>query len=73
MAENKKEDSASPAPEIDRRIGKTVGFRLINGFHFEGKYLGETETHYRFFDFVKKKEMELLKTSVERAEWEDDG
>lgn len=60
-------------PKKDERIGRIVEFWIVNNFrelHFTGVFLGETETHYQFFDSRDKKNMDVLKTSVERVVWE---
>lgn len=50
------------------RIGK---FWTTRGFFYRGKVLNESETHYSIEDISTLKRIDLLKTSVERIEWEE--
>jgi len=54
--------------ENENKIGKIATFFLPNGFHYLGKVISETETHYRIFDFKKQKEFDLPKALL-TAEW----
>lgn len=51
-------------------IEKIGSFYTTKGFFFKGKLISESETHYRIFDFRKQIEIELLKTTIERVDWE---
>jgi len=49
------------------RIGK---FYTVRGFFYRAKILGESPTHWSIEDLSTGKKHELLKTTVERIEWE---
>lgn len=49
------------------RIGK---FWTTRGYFYRAKVLAESETHYSIEDISTLKRLDLLKTSVERIEWE---
>ena len=49
------------------RIGK---FWTVRGFFYRGRVLNENETHFSIEDIQTGKMIDLLKTSVERIEWE---
>jgi hypothetical protein len=49
------------------KIGK---FWTVRGFFYRGKVLNESDTHYSIEDISTGKLIDLLKTSVERIEWE---
>lgn len=51
------------------KIGK---FWTTRGFFFRGPLLNESATHYSIKDIQTGRLLELLKTSVERVEWEVD-
>jgi hypothetical protein len=51
------------------KIGK---FWTVRGFFFRGPVLNESATHYSIQDIQTGKMVDLLKTSVERIEWEVD-
>ena len=50
------------------RIGK---FYTVRGFFYRAKILGESPTHWSIEDLSTGKKHELLKTTVERIEWEE--
>jgi len=49
------------------KIGK---FWTTRGFFYRCKVLNENDTHYSIEDISTGKLIDLLKTSVERIEWE---
>jgi hypothetical protein len=49
---------------------KTGKFWTVRGFFYRGKVLNESDTHYSIEDISTGKLIDLLKTSVERIEWE---
>jgi hypothetical protein len=53
--------------DMEDRIAK---FWTVRGFFYRGKVLSESETHYSIIDIQTGKLIDLLKTSVERIEWE---
>jgi hypothetical protein len=48
-------------------IGK---FWTMRGFFYRGEVLTENDTHWKIHDVSTDKIIELLKTTVERIEWE---
>jgi len=52
---------------VSERVGE---FFTARGFYFRGRLINETPTHYVVFDLKTEREVELLKTVVERVVWE---
>ena len=53
--------------DMEDRKGK---FWTVRGFFYHARVLGENETHFSIEDISSGKKLELLKTVVERIEWE---
>ena len=51
-------------------IGMIGKFYTTSGFFFRGELLAETETHYKIHDIKTNRDLDLLKTTVERVAWE---
>jgi hypothetical protein len=49
------------------RIGK---FWTSRGYFYRAKVIAETPTHWSIEDLSTGKRLELLKTTVDRVEWE---
>jgi|WetSurMetagenome_2_1015567.scaffolds.fasta_scaffold686989_1 hypothetical protein len=51
----------------EEKIGE---FFTDRGFHYRGKLLDESPTHWKIFDFKTRLEMEISKTSVSTVSWQ---
>ena len=51
--------------------GKIGEFFTTRGWYYKGRLVAETSTHYIIFDLKIEKEVELLKSTIEKVEWSE--